>query len=54
MNSIVANLETLNAHLIQQGFPHSERLALTNQTAIQQMRLLLADNGVIRLEGGEG
>jgi hypothetical protein len=29
----------------------AERLRLLNQTAIQQMRLLLADTGVRKLEG---
>lgn len=47
----LANLETLNAHFIHQGLPQSERLRLLNQTAIQQMKLLLADAGVRRLEG---
>ncbi len=46
----LANLETLNAHCIHQGLPQAERLKLLNQTAIQQMKLLLADAGVRRLE----
>ena len=45
----LANLETLNAHFIQQRMPQTERLQLLNQTAIAQMRLLLADDGVRRL-----
>lgn len=49
----LANLETLNAHFIQQGMAPSERLTLLNQTAIQQMRLLLADTGVRKLEGSK-
>jgi hypothetical protein len=47
----LANLETLNAHFIHQGLAQAERLELLNQTAIQQMKLLLADAGVRRLEG---
>jgi hypothetical protein len=47
----LANLETLNAHFIHQGLAQAERLKLLNQTAIQQMKLLLADAGVRRLEG---
>lgn len=47
----LANLETLNAHFIQQGLAQSERLNLLNQTAIGQMRLLLQDTGVQQLEG---
>ncbi|HEY5972001.1 MAG TPA: KilA-N domain-containing protein [Pseudoxanthomonas sp.] len=46
----LANLETLNAHFIQQQLPQTERLTLLNRTAIQQMKLLLADLGVQRLE----
>jgi hypothetical protein len=47
----LANLETLNAHFIQQGQAQAERLKLLNQTAIRQMKLLLADAGTRRLEG---
>lgn len=47
----LANLETLNAHFIQQKVVQSERLKLLNQTAIHQMKLLLADTGAQRLEG---
>ncbi|MBV2164133.1 MAG: KilA-N domain-containing protein [Comamonas sp.] len=47
----LANLETLNAHFIQQGLPSSERLALLNRTAIGQMQVLLADRRIPRLEG---
>jgi len=46
----LANLETLNAHFIHQGLAQPERLKALNQTAIQQMRLLLADTGVRKLE----
>ncbi|MCE7935379.1 MAG: KilA-N domain-containing protein [Chlorobi bacterium CHB2] len=48
----LANLETLNAHFIHQGLGPSERLKLLNQTAIQQMKLLLADAGVQQLKKG--
>lgn len=47
----LANLETLNAHFIHQGLAQTERLTLLNQTAIKQIKLLLADAGVRRLEG---
>jgi hypothetical protein len=47
----LANLETLNAHFINQGLVQAERLKVLNQTAIQQMRLLLTDTGVRKLEG---
>ena len=49
----LANLETLNAHLIQQNLPQPERLHLLNNTAIQQMRLLTSDIGIKRLEGAK-
>lgn len=49
----LANLETLNAHFIQQGLAQGERLRLLNQTAIGQMTLLLGDRSVQRLEGDE-
>lgn len=47
----LANLEMLKAHFIQEGVAAPERLQRLNQTAIQQMKLLLADSGVRRLEG---
>jgi len=46
----LANLETLNAHFIQQGQAPAEWLKLLNQTAIHQMKLLLADAGTRHLE----
>ena len=47
----LAKLETLNAHFIHQGQAQTERLTLLNQTAIAQMKLLLANVGVQRLQG---
>ncbi len=49
----LANLETLNAHLITQGLAQAERLKLLNHTAIGQMTLLTHDTGVQRLEAGK-
>ncbi len=49
----LANLESLNALLIDEGAEQSERLQKLNQIAIQQMRILLADHGVKRLEVGD-
>ena len=49
----LANLETLNAHFIQQALPQDERLGRLNQTAIQQMRLLTEDSSIKKLEGGK-
>jgi hypothetical protein len=46
----LANLETLNAHFIHQGHAQAERLKILNQTAVHQMKLLLADRSVKQLE----
>jgi hypothetical protein len=46
----LANLETLNAHFIHQGLPQPERLKILNQTAIHQIKLLLADRNIKQLE----
>lgn len=48
----LANLENLNAHFIQEGMSQPERLERLNQTAIQQMRLLVENRTTKRLEGG--
>jgi hypothetical protein len=47
----LANLETLNAHLIQQKVPQSQRLELLNQTAIEQMKLLTRNRHIAALDG---
>ncbi len=49
----LANLEALNAHLIQQQCAPPERLRLLNQTAIAQMRLLVDDKTIHMLTGDE-
>jgi len=46
----LANLENLNAHFIREGMSQPERLQMLNRIAIQQMRLLLKDRGVKRME----
>jgi len=46
----LANMESLNAHLIHEGIKQSERLIRLNRIAIQQMRVLVEDQGVKRLE----
>lgn len=50
----LANLENLNAHFIQEELTQAERLQRLNQTAIQQMRLLVEDRGIKKIEKGEG
>jgi len=47
----LANLETLNAHLIGQKIPPQQRLELLNQTAIEQMKLLTQNRHIASLEG---
>jgi len=49
----LSNLENLNALFIQEKRPQAERLRRLNQIAIQQMRLLLDDTRVKRLEAGD-
>ncbi|MDP8240621.1 MAG: KilA-N domain-containing protein [Candidatus Hatepunaea meridiana] len=46
----LSNLENLNALFINDGIPQSERLAKLNHIAIQQLRLLIDDKGVRKLE----
>lgn len=46
----LANLETLNAHFIQQNLAQAERIALLNSTAIQQMKVLTEEHNVQKLE----
>lgn len=47
---VLTNLESLNAVLIRQGLPQSERLRKLNEIAISQMRSLLADTNIKRLK----
>ena len=49
----LSNLENLNALFVNDGISQSKRLAKLNQVAIQQMRLLIDDSGVKKLEGGK-
>jgi hypothetical protein len=45
----LANLENLNALFVAEGLPQSVRLTRLNEIAIQQMKLLTADDRVRRL-----
>lgn len=47
---VLTNLESLNAVLIRQGFPQSERLTRLNQVAITQMQSLLNSTAVKKLK----
>lgn len=46
----LANLENLNAHFIKEGLGQPERLKKLNQTAIEQMRLLIEDRTMKMIE----
>ena len=46
----LANLESLNAHFIQEELSQSERLEKLNRIAIQQMSLLVDDKSIKRLD----
>ena len=47
---VLSNLESLNAVLIRQGMPQSDRLILLNQIAITQMRSLMTSPAMKRLK----
>ena len=49
----LSNLENLNALFIGQTLPQPERLARLNQIAIQQMKLLTADERIAQLPEGK-
>ena len=46
----LANLENLNAVFINEGYEQSLRLAKLNEIAISQMKILLKDNNIKKLE----
>ena len=49
----LSNLENLNALFLGQTLPQPERLTRLNQIAIQQMKLLIADERTPRLPEGK-
>ena len=46
----LANLEALNAHFIHEGLSQEERLKKLNQTAIAQMKILIKDDSIKKIE----
>jgi len=50
----LSNLESLNAVLINDGIPQSERLAKLNSIAISQMRILTQNDTILRMENEKG
>ena len=49
----LANLESLNAVLIEEKLPLSQRLTRLNQVAIKQMRILMAEEKSNKFIGGK-
>jgi hypothetical protein len=47
----LANLENLNAHFIQEGILQNVRLEKHNQTAIYQMKILVDDHSIAKING---
>ena len=47
---VLSNLESINALLIKQGLSQSERLIQLNKTAIAQMKTLVENRAIKRLE----
>ncbi|MCI0501809.1 MAG: KilA-N domain-containing protein, partial [Epsilonproteobacteria bacterium] len=46
----LANLESLNAHFINENIPQEQRVKKLNEVAIKQMSILLNDNNMKRFE----
>lgn len=46
----LANLESLNAHLINEGLGQAERLGKLNQVAVTQMQILIKDDTLKKIE----
>jgi len=46
----LANLESLNAHFIQEGLSQSKRIEKLNKVAINQMQILLKDKNIQKLD----
>ena len=46
----LANLESLNAHFINENIPQEQRVQKLNQVAIKQMKILLSNKNIEQLE----
>jgi hypothetical protein len=46
---VLSNLESINALLVHQGMPPAERLLKLNETAINQMKSLVGNKSLKRL-----
>jgi len=49
----LANLESLNAHFIQEDMPQAKRLQMLNKIAINQMNVLIEDKNIKKLQDGK-
>jgi len=49
---VMANLESLNAHLISENIPQNNRLQKLNKVAINQMRILIDGKTIKKIGGG--
>lgn len=47
---VLSNMESINAVLIRQGLPQSERLEQLNKIAITQMKSLVNNKGIKKLK----
>ncbi|MDA3923413.1 MAG: KilA-N domain-containing protein [Kiritimatiellae bacterium] len=50
---VLSNLESMNAELIKQQIPQSQRLVILNKMAIEQMTSLIGNPSLKQLPGGE-
>ena len=50
---VLSNMESINAMLIHQNIPQNERLIQLNQIAISQMKSLIANKNLNRIEDGK-
>ena len=48
---VIANMESLNAYLIEQNIPQAERLQQLNNMARSQLRVLQESNSRLLIEG---
>jgi hypothetical protein len=49
----LANLESLNAHFINEGLSQAQRVKKLNEIAISQMKILTNDESIKKLESNK-
>ena len=50
---VMSNLQSLNAKLMKWGCDQEQRLQILNESAIEEMNILVSGNGLKQLPGGE-